>query len=91
MVSVRAPDPGDSDSKFEDKLLQAARDSVQKDGAEVIVLGCAGLTGMDKSMEKDLGIPVLDGIVCALIIASGLVKYGVSTSKFRRYNPDLKD
>jgi allantoin racemase len=40
-----------------------------------------------KRMQAKLFVPVLDGVVCALIIASGLVKYGVSTSKARRYNP----
>jgi len=29
---------------------------------------------------------VLDGVICALIVASGLVKYGVSISKKRRYD-----
>jgi allantoin racemase len=43
---------------------------------------------LDKHLEEKLGIPVLDGIVCALIIASGLVKYKISTSKIRRYNPE---
>lgn len=56
--------------------------------AEVLVLGCAGMAGLDKPLQEKLGVPVLDGIVCALIIAAGLVKYGVSTSKIRRYNPN---
>ena len=55
--------------------------------AEVLVLGCAGFAELDKRMERELGVPVLDGVVCALIVATGLVKYGVSISKQRRYNP----
>ena len=43
---------------------------------------------LDKHIEKKLGVPVLDGVVCALIIATGLVKYSTSTSKIRRYNPE---
>jgi allantoin racemase len=35
-----------------------------------------------------LKVPVLDGVICALIIVTGLVKYGVSTSKKRKYNPN---
>jgi Asp/Glu/hydantoin racemase len=46
------------------------------------------VTGLDKRMEEKPGVPVLDGVVCGLIIAAGLVKYDVSTSKIRRYNPD---
>ena len=62
-----------------------AAPAVDEDMAEVIVLGCAGMTGLDKRLESELGVPVLDGVVCALIIASGLVKYQTSTSKIRRY------
>ena len=71
----------------EEKIFQAAELAVKEDNAEVLVLGCAGMTGMDKRIQEQFGVPVLDGIICALIIASGLVKYEVSTSKARRYNP----
>ena len=68
--------------------MQAARAAVEEDMAEVIVLGCAGMAGLDKRIQEALGVPVLDGVICALIIAEGLVRYGVSTSKIRRYNPE---
>ncbi len=42
------------------------------------------MTGLDKRLQEELGVPVLDGVICALIIAAGLVKYGISTSKIRR-------
>ena len=54
----------------------------------MIVLGCAGLTGMDKLIEQELGVTVLDGVICALIVATGLVRYGISTSKILGYNPE---
>jgi allantoin racemase len=90
MASVRAPEGDVSKLSGEEKYLLAAKLAIEEDKAEVIVLGCAGMTGLDKKMQKKLGVPVLDGVVCALIIATGLVKYGVSTSKIRRYNPDLE-
>jgi len=90
MASVRAPEGDVSKLSGEEKYMQAAKLAIEEDKAEVIVLGCAGMTGLDKKMQKKLGVPVLDGVVCALIIATGLVKYGVSTSKIRRYNPDLE-
>ncbi len=73
LASVRAPRdiaPGCDD---EEKYMAAARAAIAEDRADVIVLGCAGLTGLDKSMQKKLGIPVLDGVVCALIFASALI------------------
>ena len=73
-----------------ERLIAAGRRAVEEDGAEVLVLGCAGFAGIDKRMEKELKVPVLDGVVCALIIASGLVKYEVSISKRRRYDDGVK-
>ncbi|HUU78172.1 MAG TPA: aspartate/glutamate racemase family protein [candidate division Zixibacteria bacterium] len=87
MASVRAPERDTSNCTDEEKYLQAAKLAIEKDMAEVIVLGCAGMTGLDKKLQQKLGVPVLDGVICALIIASGLVKYEIATSKIRRYNP----
>jgi allantoin racemase len=88
LASVRAPPDEMSQCTDEEKYVKAAQKAVDEDMAEVIVLGCAGMTGLDKLLQKELGVPVLDGVVCALIIAAGLVKYGVSQSKIRRYNPE---
>ena len=88
MVSVRTPEKGEEDLGDEQLFVGLSRRAVEEDLAEVIVLGCAGLTGMDKLIEKELGVPVLDGVICALIIATGLVKYGISTSKVLGYNPE---
>jgi len=87
LASARAPERGSEGLSFEEKIFQAAEAAATEDDAEVLVLGCAGMTGLDKRLQEQLGVPVLDGVVCALILASGLVKYGVSTSKARRYNP----
>jgi allantoin racemase len=84
-ASVRAPKEEISGLKDEEKYLQTARLAIVEDNAEVIVLGCAGMAGLDKRLQEILGVPVLDGVICALIIVSGLARYGVSTSKIRRY------
>jgi allantoin racemase len=73
LASVRAPEDGLAKSPDEEKYLSAARAAMEEDRADVIVLGCAGLTGLDKRLQKELGIPVLDGVVCALIIASAFL------------------
>lgn len=87
LASVRAPEKGMDNLEEEEKYYRTARIALEKDGAEVIVLGCAAMTGMDRSLRKRLKVPVLDGVVCALIIVSGFIKCGLSTSKIRRYNP----
>lgn len=88
LASVRAPKEEIGEKSEEEKYMEAAQSAIEEDRTEVIVLGCAGMAGLDKRMKEKLGVPVLDGVVCALIIASGLVKYGVSTSKIRKYNPE---
>jgi len=87
-----------SDGEVQSLIEKAARLAVEEDGAEVICLGCAGMTGLDKRLEKTLGVPVLDGVVCALKIMEGLIAYGAQTSKVRTYSRpqekelvDLKD
>lgn len=90
MASVRAPEEeglGGTEGDLEERFFRAGRAAIDEDGAEVIVLGCAGLSGLDKRLQERLGAPVLDGVVCALILASGMARYGVATSKAGRYNP----
>ena len=79
-----------------ERTYQLIRDNAQlaleQDGAEVIVLGCAGMTGLDKSLEKDLGVPVIDGVVAALKLTEGMLGYGLRTSKRLNYSrPGHKD
>ncbi|MFC1661326.1 aspartate/glutamate racemase family protein, partial [Gemmatimonadota bacterium] len=88
IVSVRAPDVGEENLDDLDLFLELSRRAVKEDGAEVIVLGCAGLSGMDRKIQEALDVPVLDGVVCALILAAGFTEYGVGTSKVMGYNPE---
>jgi len=90
LASIRVPAEETEFKNDEEKYMYAAQLVLEEDMAEVIVLGCAGMGDLDKRMQKKLGVPVLDGVACALIIASGLVKYGVSTSKIRKYNASSK-
>jgi allantoin racemase len=74
LASVRAP--GREFEKYgeQEKYLATARLAVEKDGADVIVLGCAGLTMFYKKLRQELDVPVLDGVICALIVAAGLAE-----------------
>jgi allantoin racemase len=88
LVSIRAPEAGEEGWNDADLFMELSRRAMKEDGAEVIVLGCAGLSGMDRMIREALGIPVLDGVACALILATGFVNYGVGTSKVLGYNPE---
>ncbi|MHC1720739.1 MAG: aspartate/glutamate racemase family protein [Clostridiaceae bacterium] len=86
-ASVRSPGENNVGCDSCDLFMDAAKRAIEEDMAEVIVLGCAGMCGLPKLMQAELGVPVLDGVVCALIIASGMVKANITTSKKRRYSP----
>jgi allantoin racemase len=67
------------------QILQAARQAVSLDHAEVICLGCAGMAGLDKRLQADLGVPVIDGVTAALKLLEGMLAYGLTTSKANTY------
>ncbi|RLE39387.1 aspartate/glutamate racemase family protein [Candidatus Acetothermia bacterium] len=63
------------------RILELARQARDEDGAEVIVLGCAGMVGYAKDVEQELGLVVLDPTSVAFKIAEGLIESGVRHSK----------
>ncbi|HEY3313588.1 MAG TPA: aspartate/glutamate racemase family protein [Anaerolineales bacterium] len=67
-------------------ILNASRQALEQDGAEVICLGCAGMAGLDKQLQADLNVPVVDGVIGALKLLEGLVGYGLHTSKRLAYS-----
>ena len=84
-ASVRVTDPAIQDQTL--AYIDAGRKALQEDYAEVIVLGCAGMCELTDALTQALQMPVLDGIICALIQAEGLVHARLSTSKVRLYAP----
>ncbi len=63
--------------------------ALAEDGAEAIVLGCAGMTDLARELERKAGVPVLDGVACAVSLAESLVRAGLKTSKRSTYAPPL--
>ena len=62
-------------------MKREAEKAVREDGAECILLGCAGFVDFVQDLRKTLGVPVLDGVVPALKLAEAMVGAGLSTSK----------
>ena len=63
--------------------------ALAEDGAEAIVLGCAGMTDLARDLAREAGVPVLDGVACATALAESLVRLGLRTSKRNAYAPPL--
>ena len=79
-ASVVAVDENTSAS-MEDKLYEAGRIAISRDGAEVLALGCAGLAGLDARLRARLDVPVVDGVTASVKIAEAVVSSGNKTSK----------
>lgn len=74
------------------EIVAAARLAIAEDGAEAICLGCAGMGPLDKAVEAEVGVPVLDGVACAVKLVESLVDYGLSTSRVAAYKePEPKE
>ena len=49
----------DLDATFH-ALVEEGRKAIELDGAEVLILGCTGMTGMAERVTKELGVSVVD-------------------------------
>jgi len=68
-------------------IVDEARKAVEEDHAEVIVLGCGGMAGLEEAITNELHVPVIDGVGAAVKLAEALVGLGLTTSKVSTYAP----
>lgn len=64
---------------------KACAEALAADACDVIVLGCAGMTGLADELTAQLGVPVIDGVAAAVKLAESLVALGLRTSKRDEY------
>ena len=78
--------------KGAEALKEAGRAAVLEDGAEALLLGCAGMAGLEEEIEKELQVPVINGVAAAVKMAEGLCDMKKRTSKIRTYAwPEKKE
>lgn len=61
--------------------------AVAEDRAEAIVLGCAGMADLAAALASEHGLPVLDGVTCAVGLAEAMVRLHILTSRVGGYSP----
>jgi allantoin racemase len=71
----------DPASGARDKLSAEIERAKAQDGADAIVLGCAGMAELAASLAREHGLPVIDGVAAAVKLAESLVALGHVTSK----------
>jgi allantoin racemase len=69
------------------RLAAEASAAVEHDGAEVILLGCAGMAGLQELVAATVGVPVVDAVWAGVIMTGALARAGARTSKRNRYRP----
>ncbi|MCD6305765.1 MAG: hydantoin racemase, partial [Deltaproteobacteria bacterium] len=68
------------------RVLEVSQKAVEADGAEVLVLGCAGMTGYAEEIQKKLGVVVIDPTVVTFKVAEGLVEARLRHSRLGLYH-----
>lgn len=82
---------GENPEKGLEALLREAKKAIELDGAECILLGCAGFVDFVSRMKEELGVPVLDGVAPAVKFAEALCDLGMGTSKANTWSrPEVK-
>jgi allantoin racemase len=68
-------------TRISDEIARAKAE----DRAEAIVLGCAGMTDLTEQLGAEHGLPVLDGVVCAVTLCEAMVRLRLRTSRLGGY------
>ena len=62
-------------------IRRETRAAIEEDGADAILLGCAGMATLAAALSDEFGCPVIEGISAGLALAAALAGAGLRTSK----------
>ena len=73
-------------------MVEEGKRAIDEDGADVLVLGCTGLSDVAEEckLQERVGILVVDPLLAALKIAESLVSLDLSHSKLAYPEPPKK-
>ncbi|MCX5497724.1 aspartate/glutamate racemase family protein [Kaistia dalseonensis] len=71
----------DPHSAARDRVSSEIDRAIREDRAEAIVLGCAGMADLARSLSGEHGLPVIEGVSAAVKLIENLATLGLSTSK----------
>ncbi|MDX6743980.1 aspartate/glutamate racemase family protein [Actinocorallia sp. A-T 12471] len=69
------------------QIFDACAAALDRDGSDVLVLGCAGMADLADDLAEGLSVPVVEGVGAAVKLAEGLVGLGLRTGKRHEYAP----
>ncbi len=73
-----------------ERLAEEGKKAIEEDGAEALILGCTGFTGMAEKLSKKLGVHVIDPLPTALKLVETLASLRLSQSKITYPVPPKK-
>jgi Asp/Glu/hydantoin racemase len=64
-------------------MAEAAQKLVKEDHCDIIILGCAGMTGLEETIREAVGqnVTIIDGVVAGVHMLAGLIHAGQQTSQ----------
>ena len=57
------------------RMIEVGRELRDQDGADVVVMGCAGMARHRAALEDALGVPVIDPTQAAVTMALGALMF----------------
>jgi allantoin racemase len=75
----------EKDGAAEERIGREIEQALANDGADCIVLGCAGMADLAERFSKRFQVPVIDGVAAGVVFAVALATLGLKTSKAGGY------
>ena len=63
------------------RIIKECLRAKTEDNIGAIVLGCGGMAHLASHIQKEVGLPIVDGVTAAVKLAESLVSLGLGTSK----------
>lgn len=64
------------------EIIEECRRAVAEDEIGAIVLGCAGMADLADRIQREIGVPVIEGVTAATKLIESIVALRLGTSKF---------
>lgn len=71
----------DPASAAHDRISEMVATALRDDGADGIVLGCAGMAHLAQELSAEHGVPVIEGVSAAVRLMEAMVALSLTTSK----------
>lgn len=84
-ANIPVLDLEDPSSNAVQRISEQIQIAIEEQGAEAIVLGCAGMVDLAADLTDRFGVPVINGVVSAVAIMQALTQLGYRTSKVGGY------